>query len=407
MKLLLSHRFFWPDTPPYALMLRDIAESLAHDGHEVHVFASQPSYRAEAAETAPRREQMGPLMVRRCFAFAGEKKSPLKRIANVVIYCLALIWQILRERPDVVSASTFPPVAAAWCASWASKRVGAKFIYHMQDIHPEVSVYSGGRMGRGVLRRLFTLLDNQTLRRAASIVVLSEDMADTLRARDTGALPITVINNFMLNSFDDAPPPMNPAYAKPPGTTRAIFAGNLGRFQNLPLLAKGVAQCFDSHPDLELMFLGSGEAEAELKATWGDHPQVRFAPFLPFAEAKAIIAEADIGLVALTPDIYRVAYPSKVLSYAGLGLPILALIEAESRMAKDLATQGIGAAPTPAADGTLPPSAIAEALESLLSQTPPREQVLDWYQQVGDAAYVLPRWQALVAQLMVPAAPLR
>ena len=391
MKILLTHRYFWPDTAPYALMLRAIGDGLAEAGHEVHVFASKPSYRGGV--TAPAREDLGALKVRRGWVFQERRTNPALRALNVALYALALFWRVLRLRPDVVSASTFPPVLAAWFASLAARLVGAKFVYHMQDIHPEVSRYSGGRLGRGLPGKILTWLDNQTLRRAAAVIVLSADMADTLAARGLGDLPVHVINNFQLDVFGGAEAP--PAeLTRDPARTRVIFAGNLGRFQNLPLLAEGVARCFDNHPELELFFLGDGAALPELKARWGDHPQVRFGPFLPFAQARPLIEDAQVGLVALTPDIYRVAYPSKILTYAGLGVPVLALVEPESRLAQELEGAGIGAvAATPDADR------IAAALEALLAARPSPSHVRHWYAQAADQRIVLARWRALVEGL--------
>jgi colanic acid biosynthesis glycosyl transferase WcaI len=363
MKLLLTHRFFWPDTAPYALMLRAIGDELAEAGHKVHVLSSMPSYRSETRPSeTPRRETIGALNVQRIWVFSDEKRNPLRRLTNVLLYCWALLVTVLRVRPDVVTASTFPPVVAAWSASLAARIVGAKFIYHIQDIHPELSQISGGRLGRGFAARLLTALDDQTLRRADAIVTLSKDMAETLRARGVGPLPITLINNPALEPDGKtiAPPP---ELVKRAGTIRVIFAGNLGRFQNLPLLAKGVAQCFDAHPELELMLLGDGESLAELKARWGTHPQVRFAPFLPFSQARGLIAEADVGLVSLSPNIYKVAYPSKIATYQNLGLKILALVEPQSQLARDLERRGEGAVPAAAT-----PSAIAVALERLIAK---------------------------------------
>lgn len=366
MKLLLTHRFFWPDTAPYAVMLRAIGDALAEDGHDVHVLSSMPSYRSETRpDDTPPRETLGALQVRRIRVFGDEKRNPLRRLANVVLYCWALFMTVLRLRPDVVTASTFPPVVAAWSASLAAQIVGAQFVYHVQDIHPELSQFSGGGLGRGLPRRLLRWLDNQTLRRAETIVTLSEDMAETLRARGLEPLAIAVINNPALETDGQtiAPPP---ELVKQAGTIRVIFAGNLGRFQNLPLLAEGVAQCFDAHPELELMFLGDGVALPDLKARWGAHPQVRFVPFLPFAQARGLIAEADVGLVSLSPNIYKVAYPSKIATYHELGLRILALVEPESQLARDLERCGEGAVPAAAT-----PPAIAVALERLIAAPMP------------------------------------
>lgn len=381
--MLLTHRYFWPDTAPYAVMLRAIGDALAEAGHEVHVLSSMPSYRSEMRAIAtPPRETLGALHVRRIRVFGDEKRNAMRRLANVVLYCWALFVTILRLRPDVVTASTFPPVVAAWSASLAARIAGAKFIYHMQDIHPEVSIYSGGRLGSGLPMKLLRWLDNQTLRRADAIVTLSEDMAETLRARGLGPLPITLINNPALEPDGDpiAPPP---DLVKPTGTTRVIFAGNLGRFQNLPLLAEGVAQCFPAHPELELMFLGDGVALPELKARWGTHPQVRFVPFLPFAQARGIIEGSDIGLVSLSANIYRVAYPSKVSTYLDLGLRILALVEPESQMAQELERRGTGAVPRAATA-----KAISTALETLLTAPPSviaaHPEQTTWPQIVGE-----------------------
>ena len=49
MKILLIHRYFWPDTPPYAVILKKIARRLATDGHDVTVLSTQPAYKPELA----------------------------------------------------------------------------------------------------------------------------------------------------------------------------------------------------------------------------------------------------------------------------------------------------------------------------------------------------------------------
>jgi len=362
MKILLTHRFFWPDTAPYATILRSIGDCLADAGREDHTFSSVASYRARP-KRSPRRERLGKVEIHRVWVFLGEKNNLLKRLANIVIYCISLFFEILRQKPDVVTASTFPPVVAGWTASSAARLCGAKFIYHVQDIHPEVSIYSRSILGWALPARLLTVLDNQTLRRADAIVTLSEDMAQTLRDRGLGKLPITIVSNPPLESHDEPiAPPIN--LIKAPGTVRVIFAGNLGRFQNLPLIAEGIAKCFDAHPELELMFLGDGMALAGLKTRWGDHPQVRFVPHLPFAQARSIIADADIGLVSLSPNIFRVAYPSKLSTYLDLGLTVLAVIEPESQLAQRLEASGLG---TVAASAE--PETIRESLNHLLSNT--------------------------------------
>lgn len=396
MRILLTHRYFWPDTPPYAAMLRTIADHLAAEGHEVHVLSSKPSYRQDGVlASAPARERLGQVSVRRIWVLPEGSRNPAVRGLNAVLYAFALFFTVLRLRPDLVTASTFPPFVAGWAAGLAARLTGARFVYHMMDIHPEVSHYSGGRLGRGWLFRALRWLDQRTLKHSSAAVVLSEDMAATLRARPGGAkCPIRIINNFALDTFE-AGQPAPTDLAKAPDRFRVIFAGNLGRFQNLPRLTEGIGLLFDRHPRLELFFLGDGLALAELKNRWGDHPQVRFGSFLPFAQAKALIAEADIGLVSLSKDIFRVAYPSKMLTYLGLGVPVLAYVEPQSALATEISDNDLGVVPKSAT-----PEGIAEALEQFLLD-PARLQTAraaaaDYYARELSQDAVLKKWIAIL-----------
>lgn len=396
MKILLSHRYFWPDSPPYAAMLRSIAESLAEEGHEVHVFASRPSYRAGV--DAPRRERLGNLNIRRVWVFSEHKKNPATRALNVLIYSICLFFHIRRLRPDAVTAATFPPIISARMASIAAQLVGAHFIYHMQDIHPEVSIISGGILGRKPIANLLRALDKRTLYSATAIVVLSEDMADTLRQqRSCKDLPIRVINNFLLDNFEEVEPPPK-ELVKSAEKTRLIFAGNLGAFQNLSLLTEGLTKTFTNHPELELLFLGDGPALATLHQRWGNHPQIRFGPFLPFAQAKPLIADADIGLVSLIPEIYRVSYPSKVLTYLGLGIPVLALVESKSKLGIEIRSNSLGAVPPEPTAGAIADT-VEQLLDTLKNSHDYGEAIVRYHKAQLSPAKAMSRWIGLLEEV--------
>ena len=230
------------------------------------VYTSVPSYRADASELSASREEVYKgISIRRGFVFGREKSNNVIRALNVVAYCCGLFVHIFRTRPDVVTAATFPPVIAGFVASLASKLIGAKFIYHLQDLHPEVSKYSGASKIGQWLIPLWVFLDNRTLRRADSVIVLSEDMANTLSDRKLGLPPIHVINNPPVDDDTVGKLEQN-QLRKKDGNIRLIFAGNLGRFQNLPLLVEGISMCFADYPNLELVLLGDGSCKKELQS---------------------------------------------------------------------------------------------------------------------------------------------
>lgn len=360
MKILFTHRYYWPDSPPYASMLRNLAAAVAEKGHDVHIFASMPSYRGVSKDKVRTREADGLVNIHRGMILGSERSGLIVRVLNSLAYCFGLFLEVIKKRPDIVTAATFPPVFAAWTASLAAKMVGAKFIYHMQDIHPEVSQISGGLMAKSIVNRLVKWFDNQTLLRCHAVVVLSDDMAHTIANRNVRIANLTVINNPPVDQGPgvDLPPS---EYRKDSSKTRLIFAGNLGRFQNLELLAAGISECFAEYPNLELVFLGDGSAEPELKRKWGDHSQVKFIPFLPYLQAQELIREADVGLVSLQKGICSVSFPSKVSTYINLGIPVFVLTDLSSELAKITSANGLGAVPE-----EMSPHSVAEALREFL-----------------------------------------
>lgn len=390
MRLLLCHRFFWPDSAPYGLILRDMALRLAEAGHEVHVQSAVPSYAGRSS--APCRATLDGIQIYRCGSQTERGASGILRALNAARYVSALIVRILLLRPDVVLVSSFPPVVPAWAAALAARMVNARFVYHVQDIHPEASAVIGARLGRGPIADLLRRMDTATLRRSDVVVTLTGDMAQTLRARGAPIRDLRLIENPPLDD-SGIPGEPDPALRKRPGSIRAIFAGNMGRFQNLPTLAEGVAQQFSRNPDLELCFLGDGAALPALRATWGQHPRVRFFPSVPIGIARTLLAEADIGLVALQPGMYRVASPSKVQTYAALGLPIVALVDPESQLAAQIVSDGLGCvASPPNADG------VAQAIRDVMAKGP-RPKVLEPSDTQSDP---LSAWPELIASLETP-----
>ena len=391
MKVLFTHRYFVPDSPPYGLMLKILAQGIVErDGYDVHVFSAMPSYRDELNGYVAKHEDVKGVTVRRCRVFGTEKAGAAIRVLNTIAYCVAMFMYVVKIRPDVVTAGTYPPVLAAWVASFAAKLVGARFIYHMQDIHPEVSQFSGGLLGKGLSKKLLLWLDAQTMCRTSAVVVLSEDMEATLCARNIKLPPVYIINNPAITTEESVEQPPED-YRKEKGKFRVIFAGNLGKFQNLSLLVDGVAECFEEFPELELVFLGDGVMKSELQSRWEKHTQVKFYPYLPYSQAKVLMQESDVGLVSLQENIYKVSYPSKVTTYLSLGLKILAIVEPCSRLAKDTETNSLGRVP-----GDLCSSSIALALKDMLQSREKSNCVRQWYEENCSHDVNLGSWLSLL-----------
>ena len=341
MKVLAIHRFYWPDTPPYASMLRAIVAKWVSDGHEVDVLSSQPSYKAgvDNQKQLARERVDGAQVVR--LDLPSEAGKPLVRILNALRLGAGVFWQaVLRKRYDVIMVSTSPPVLGGWFSALIARLTGARFIYHCMDIHPEIGRISGEFRNPRIFS-LLSRLDRWSCDQARPVVVLSEDMANTLTARKAQEPPETlVINNFSLPSEASAPGELPLSW--PDEQFVLLFAGNIGRFQGLDVLIDAMAKLSDRQ-DIHLLMMGDGTERARLtRKAEANGANVSFVGHQSVEVAKASMSRASAGFISLVPELYRYAYPSKTMTYLEQGCPVLVAVETGSCLARDVINNRAG-----------------------------------------------------------------
>ncbi|MDX1928119.1 MAG: glycosyltransferase family 4 protein [Pirellulaceae bacterium] len=403
MRALVIHRYFWPDTPPYASMLRRIGEHWIAGGHSVQVFSTQPSYKVEVAnEQRPKREKLGELEVVRCSLIKEKSRSGLLRAVNSLLFAIKVFLHILGQRGkwDVIMCSTVPPVLVGMATSLGAKLTGAKFVYHAMDIWPEVGTVAD-QLKPGVVYRLMRWLDTRTCLRSSAIVCLSEDMRASYVARDARmADRIHVINNFDLPDYAETKP-VAAILPKVAGKFRVIFAGNVGRYQSLDTVLQAAERLRD-RDDIEFVFVGDGAAKSSLQSRAKElgmlDKSVYFVPHQPVAVAKQMIAEADVALVSLAPEVIKYAYPSKTMTYLALGSPLAVVVELDSELARTVQQAKLGIVVGPGEPGKL-----ADEIVALCGQreelTAMRARCLEYSQAKATPEVLLQEWDRLLAGL--------
>ena len=339
-RILAVHRYYWPDTSPYATMLRRIVWQWSKDGHQVEVLSSQPSYkRALRNERQARVEIVDHAVVRR-LSLPNESGKPFTRVINGLRLCFVLFWKAITQRYDVIMISTSPPIIGGLTAAIVANITGARFVYHCMDIHPEVGAISG-EFSNPLIFRWLKRLDQWSCRIANPVVVLSEDMEHALRRRFGGdRLKIAIINNFSLPEYDEIPEELPFEWSSDRFTI--LFAGNIGRFQGLDVVIDAMDKLKD-YNEIEFIFMGEGAAKEGLQErAHALGVNVRFISHQPIAIAKAVMKQVDIGFVSLLQNVYKYAFPSKTMTYLEQSCPLIVSVEPESKLAHDVIADGYG-----------------------------------------------------------------
>jgi len=371
-------------------MLGVFGKHLADAGHDVTVVTGPPSYNsAYVGPAVPRIESVGGVGIRR-LRVPGANTATGKIIGSA-LFPAAVLWHILTRRRayDVISVTTIPPVVMGLTGLLGRLRSRrTRVVYHCMDLYPEAAL-SLGLLNDGRLARIATRLDRLTVQNATQVIVLSDEMRETLLERSVSAANIGVCNNFILKDRSEAAQVVEDI-----GIERRwlVFAGNLGRFQGLESLCKAIRILADERDDFEIVFLGAGRLSGWLESLTGEGLPVRVLPFRPLPEAMAVIAQADGAIVSLSPGVSRAAFPSKLLMNLELGRPILGVVEPQSDLARLIKTHDLGLSADPKY-----PDKVAQVLGQFL------DRVSDWdprqIRNVGHQLFgredILAKWSRL------------
>lgn len=251
----------------------------------------------------------------------------LKRSRTFLKFAAGSVWLALREKYDVVFATTtpltagIPGIAARWLR-------GKPFVFEVRDLWPELPREMGVIKNPVILGAL-SFLEWASYRSAHKCIGLSPGIAKGIAKRGVHSDKITIIpNGCDINIFDaDHIAPWRPAGVEDQDLM-AIFTGTHGQANGLDAVLD-TAQVLENRgrSDIKIVLVGAGKLKPHLenRAAEMDLSNVIFHAPVPKSELARLMASADLGLQCLAnvPAFYFGTSPNKFFDYIAAGLPVL------------------------------------------------------------------------------------
>jgi glycosyltransferase involved in cell wall biosynthesis len=385
MRILYLHQPYSAPSGAVSTRAHAMARALAEAGHEVTLACA--SYAgAETGLSGPfrfgRREGRVPggFRVVEVAAPGGNARPLPARALSFAGFAAAAGWLALGRWDGIVASSTPLTVAAPALAARALS--GTPFLFEIRDPWPELPramtawLRETGR-GRGLPAPLLAAMEplaTLACRHAASVVALSEGMAETAVKRGADPSRVLVIpNGCDLDLFGPQVPPRRLPGAQCSESV-AVYAGAHGLANGLDLVleaARLLAARGERRVRIVLVGEGSETPRLAARAAALRLPNLEMLPPMPKPELAALLAGSQIGLhcLAPVPAFAEWTAPNKPMDYLAAGLPVVA--------AQGGALARLLAGPPPAGIATTPgdPAALADALASLAAD-PARRQAM-------------------------------
>ena len=309
-----------------------MARAFARAGHRVTLWSSDFSH----ARKAPRALAPGARWEGDGFRLVLVPTPPyprnvcLRRIRSHRAFArnLRTLAELEPQRPDLVVAS-LPPLASASALADFCRARGIAFVVDVMDAWPE-------NFERVVPRWLLAPLRAKARRIYRSAQGVSAVAARYIElAQSYGVQAPTRLAYHGIELPADAPKQVRPVLTKNEGVFRLAYAGTMGASYDLETAIDAVREM----PDVELDLAGSGPKEAALRARAEGCARIRFHGYLGEGELRALLAQADAGLVPMFDDSC-VGVPYKLADYAAEGLPVVNTLHGETE--RLLAEHGAG-----------------------------------------------------------------
>ena len=340
LKRVLIHSIvFSPDGVSTAYLYNDLALGFQKRGYEVCVLTTTPHFNLieGALNKQPLQKRFLGLFYQSDFNGIKVFHIPLKKHRSTLFRMLSFIyWHkmsffvgLFLKRPDVILTPS-PPLTSGLLAILLAKLKGAKTIYNVQEIYPDLLI-NLGHLKNTFLINFLKRLERFVYNSSNAVTTIDKQFCNIIKPRIKQESSLHIIPNFVDTDLyvTESSTKLPTEFLSEPGFTNMLYAGNIGLAQEWDLVLNLAKEIRDEF--ITIWIIGEGVRKEYLKSQIEKH-QLSNIKLLPYQDRKympAINLFADFHFIAMDKSMENEGFPSKVYSIMASGRPMV-IVSSES-----------------------------------------------------------------------------
>jgi glycosyltransferase involved in cell wall biosynthesis len=353
LSVFVANCVYPPEPMVSARIGSDLANYLQEAGMDVEVICPMPSrpagvvYSEVQLGTASDLSVIGGVRVRRVSSYTAPQSRLLPRLRESASFGRASSVALRKSaaKPEAVYANTWP-MMAQWQLAWTCRRLGIPLIIHIQDLYPESLLERLPSALRLVVKGPLTALDAWMARQATALVVVSQSVAEAYRfSRGLRADKVTVVNNWIdEDAFNEMPDRAvaHRHYGLDPASFTFLYCGNVGAVAKVETLLNAFSVTALGGAKLVIAGGGSGKARCLHLARERNMKNVHFVSDEAAENTARLHSLGDVCLLPMRAGAMESSVPSKLISYMMSRRPIVATVNENGTMAKEIRAADCG-----------------------------------------------------------------
>ena len=253
-------------------------------------------------------------------------KSTALRLLSFIYWHMISIIYLLFTRNIKMILSPSPPLTIGLVSGIIAKLKGAKFIYNVQEIYPDLLIHSGKLKNRIAIRAL-TALESIVYKLSTHVTTIDEVFYQTILPRINKGEKLKIIPNFV--DLDLYNPDLN--LNKIPidfinlakGKKVVLYAGNIGNYQDWDPIIHAAKNIDDEN--IEFWIIGEGIKKVYLKEQIEllNLTNIRLFPYQKREVVAALNNLATVHFISINEQIENEGFPSKIYTMLASSKPTI------------------------------------------------------------------------------------
>lgn len=307
----------------------DLLRKFRDEGHDVTVVS--PVERRRKVSTNFKESAEGSILKVKTFNIQKTNiiEKGIGTLALEFQYLSAIKKYLSHKKFDLILYST-PPITLVKVIEYLKRKNNAKSYLLLKDIFPQNAIDMKLMKEGGVLHRKFLNKEKKLYQISDTIGCMSPANVKFLLNHNPEIIPEKVevnpntIEPVSFNYTQEEKISIRQKYDIPTDKKVLVYGGNLGRPQGLDFLLDTIAETKD--PEAFFLIVGEGTEFDRIQKWFNDHNPVnaKLIKRLPKDDYDRLLAACDIGLIFLDKNFLIPNFPSRLLSYLEMKMPVIA-----------------------------------------------------------------------------------
>ena len=347
MKVLLIHQFFYPEVAAVAQLMTDLVEDLVNNGIEVSVLCGKATYEQSSNQaTEATKRYLSQASIYRVPAIRKKTESSIVHFFSYFVFHVLAFWRALAiPSPDCVVTFTNPPLIAF--LGWVLKLFkGARFIYVVEDVYPDVAVELGFLRPESLITRFLSRLSTSILKKADVVIAIGDIMRERLLQKGAASSRIQVIHNWADGKSIFPVDPQENWFIKEygfEGNFVVQYSGHIGEGHYFRALL-GTARELQENDDIKFVFIGDGRRKKEI-VEYRNRYRLKSVFILPYQDRSQLrytLGAASVAIATLHSKLEGLMVPSKIYGIMASAKPVIFIGSSEGEIARIIGEANCG-----------------------------------------------------------------